>query len=77
MDRIGTVKWFSDAKGYGFIAQADGPDVFVRYAEIRMEGYRTLKPGMQVRFDVEEGPQGMQAKGVSVVPGGAPLEQTS
>lgn len=77
MNRIGTVKWFNDNKGYGFIEQEDGPDVFVHYSEIRMEGYRTLRPGMQVAFDLAEGPHGMQAKRVAVVAQSAPLENMS
>jgi CspA family cold shock protein len=62
----GTVKWFSRMKGYGFIAQSNGPDVFVHYSAIRGEGFRNLGEGESVEFSVEEGPKGLQA--VDVVP---------
>ena len=61
---IGTVKWFSNPKGYGFIQQDDGPDVFVHFSAITMEGYKTLKEGDQVEFTIEEGPKGPQAANV-------------
>ena len=61
---VGTIKWFSDSKGYGFIQQEDGPDVFVHYSAIQGEGYRTLQEGQQVEFSVEEGPKGPQATNV-------------
>ena len=58
----GTVKWFNNAKGYGFILPADGGgDLFAHYSAIQMEGYKTLKAGQQVVFDVEEGPKGQHA----------------
>ena len=60
----GTVKWFSDSKGYGFIQQDDGPDVFVHYSAVQGEGYRTLKEGQLVEFAIEEGPKGPQAANV-------------
>jgi CspA family cold shock protein len=63
---IGTVKWFNGSKGYGFLAQEGGEDVFVHYSAINMEGYRTLDEGQRVEFSVEEGPKGLQA--VNVVP---------
>ncbi len=63
---IGTVKWFNSSKGYGFLAQEGGDDVFVHYSAINMEGYRTLDAGQQVEFSVEEGPKGLQA--VNVIP---------
>jgi CspA family cold shock protein len=63
---IGTVKWFNGSKGYGFLAQEGGEDVFVHYSAINMEGYRTLDEGQKVEFSVEEGPKGLQA--VNVVP---------
>lgn len=66
MGRPGTVKWFSDSKGYGFIQQVGGPDVFVHHTVIEMEGYRTLKPGMQVDFELAEGVRDPQAKRVSL-----------
>jgi CspA family cold shock protein len=65
-DRItGTVKWFSDSKGYGFLQREDGPDVFVHYSAIEMEGYKTLKEDQEVEFTIEEGPKGPQAAGVT------------
>jgi CspA family cold shock protein len=57
----GTVKWFSRAKGYGFINQPDGPDVFVHFSAIAGEGYRNLSAGQAVCFNVENGPRGLQA----------------
>ena len=62
----GTVKWFSDSKGFGFIEQADGPDVFVHFSAIQAEGFKTLSEGQRVSFEVTEGPKGPQA--ASVVP---------
>ena len=63
-----TVKWFNDAKGYGFIAPADGgKDVFVHYTAVTGEGFKTLAEGAQVEFEVEEGPKGPQAQNVSIV----------
>ena len=65
-DRVsGTVKWFDRQKGYGFIAQPDGPDVFVHYSAIQGEGYRNLMAGQAVEFNVETGPKGLQAIDVS------------
>jgi len=61
---IGTVKWFNDSKGYGFLARESGPDVFVHYTAIQAEGFRTLKEGQQVEFSIEEGPKGLQASNV-------------
>jgi CspA family cold shock protein len=60
----GTVKWFNSAKGYGFIAVDDGPDVFVHYSQIRGDGYRTLDEGQQVEFTLVEGLKGPQAQDV-------------
>jgi CspA family cold shock protein len=60
----GTVKWFNDAKGYGFIARPDGPDVFVHYSAIQGNGFKTLSEGQEVEFDVVEGPKGKQAANV-------------
>jgi CspA family cold shock protein len=63
----GTVKWFNAEKGYGFISQQDGADVFVHYSAIQGPGYRTLEQGQQVEFDVQEGPKGLQAAAVRAV----------
>jgi CspA family cold shock protein len=60
----GTVKWFSDAKGYGFISQTDGPDVFVHHSTIAGEGFRTLEEGQEVEFEIVEGTKGLQAQDV-------------
>ena len=60
----GTVKWFNPSKGYGFIDQEDGEDVFVHYSVIKMDGYRVLKQGQIVEFEVEESPKGLQASEV-------------
>jgi cold shock protein len=58
----GRVKWFSDAKGYGFIQQEDGsPDIFVHFSEIDGNGFRSLQEGMVVEFDIQQGPKGMKA----------------
>ena len=60
----GTVKWFNNAKGYGFIGRADGPDVFVHYSAITSEGYKSLQEGDQVEFEIAEGQKGPQAANV-------------
>jgi len=58
----GKVKWFNNAKGYGFvIAEAGGEDLFVHYSSIQMDGYKTLKAGQPVEFDIEQGPKGLHA----------------
>jgi len=58
----GKVKWFNNAKGYGFvIAEAGGEDLFVHYSSIQMDGYKTLKAGQEVEFDIEQGPKGLHA----------------
>jgi len=61
----GTVKWFNNAKGYGFITRSSGEDVFVHYKSIDGEGYKTLNEGDTVEFEVEQGPKGLQAVKVS------------
>lgn len=60
----GTVKWFSDKKGYGFIQSEEGEDIFVHFSEIQGEGYKTLKEGQAVEFEKTEGPKGPQASKV-------------
>lgn len=57
----GTVKWFSSSKGYGFIQRSAGEDVFVHFKEIEMDGFRTLKSGEKVEFEIEQGPKGLHA----------------
>ncbi|MGZ3406675.1 MAG: cold-shock protein [Polyangia bacterium] len=61
----GHVKWFNDAKGYGFIAREDGPDVFVHYSAIAGDGFRSLAEGQAVQFEITEGPKGLQATNVT------------
>ncbi|UXZ04677.1 cold-shock protein [Moraxella nasicaprae] len=61
----GTVKWFNDAKGFGFIQRATGEDVFVHFRSIQSEGYRSLKEGQAVEFVVTEGEKGLQAEEVT------------
>ena len=63
----GTVKWFNDAKGYGFIQQEDGPDVFVHFRAINADGHATLKDGQNVTFTVTQGEKGPQAENVTAV----------
>ncbi len=63
----GTVKWFNESKGYGFIEQEDGPDVFVHYSGIAGNGFRTLNDGDRVTFDIEQGQKGPAATNVTVV----------
>jgi CspA family cold shock protein len=63
----GTVKWFNNSKGYGFIEQEDGPDVFVHQSEIDTAGFKTLKEGEQVTFDIKQGEKGPAAANVTVV----------
>ncbi len=62
----GVVKWFNEKKGYGFLSQDEGDDVFVHYTSIQGEGFKTLKEGDSVEFEVQEGPKGPQAVNVRV-----------
>ena len=63
----GNVKWFNDQKGFGFISQEDGPDVFVHFSAITGEGFKTLEEGQLVEFEVTDGPKGPQAANVRPV----------
>ncbi len=63
----GIVKWFNDKKGFGFIEQEEGPDVFVHHSGINSSGFRTLNEGDQVSFDIEDGPKGPAAVNVTPV----------
>ena len=68
MSRIkGTVKWFNNAKGFGFIGREDGPDVFVHYSAISSEGYKSLQEGDEVEFEIVQGTKGPQAGNVTKV----------
>ena len=66
----GTVKWFNADKGFGFISQQDGADVFVHFSAIQKPGYRTLEEGEKVEFEVQQGPKGLQAANVQALGGG-------
>jgi cold shock protein len=63
----GVVKWFNNAKGYGFIQRSTGEDVFVHFSAIEMNGYRSLDNGVEVEFEVKQGPKGLQAENVQRV----------
>ncbi len=63
----GTVKWFNNQKGYGFITSEDGKDVFVHYSGLEMEGFKSLEEGASVEFEITEGAKGPQATSVKVV----------
>ncbi len=64
---IGTVKWFNNTKGYGFIGRDGGDDVFVHFSAIKGEGYRSLEEGQKVEFSIQQGPKGLQAADVMKV----------
>lgn len=63
----GTVKWFSEKKGYGFISREDGDDIFVHYSAIKREGFKTLHEGDEVEFEISQGEKGLQATDVMPV----------
>lgn len=63
----GTVKWFNAEKGFGFITDENGVDVFVHFSEIKMDGYKTLEEGEKVNFDIKETPKGNLAQNVTVI----------
>jgi len=65
---VGTVKWFNNAKGWGFIRQDEGPDVFVHYSQISGDGFRTLREGQLVEFELKDGPKGPLAEQVQASP---------
>lgn len=73
---LGKVKWFNDAKGFGFIEpDAGGDDVFAHFSAIQMEGFRTLKQGSQVQFELVQGPKGQLAQNIMPVDAGRSMEQ--
>ncbi len=63
----GTVKWFNDKKGFGFLSREDGDDVFVHHTSIQAEGFKTLREGQEVEFEVQDGPKGPQAVNVKAL----------
>jgi CspA family cold shock protein len=63
----GTVKWYNSEKGFGFITQDDGPDVFAHFSAIQTDGYRELKENQRVQFDVKQGDKGLQAENITVL----------
>ena len=63
----GTVKWFNERKGFGFLSREDGEDVFVHYSSIQSSGFKSLAEGQSVEFDVQDGPKGPQAVNVTAV----------
>jgi CspA family cold shock protein len=63
----GSVRWFNNAKGYGFLGRESGPDVFVHFSSVQMDGYKSLKEGDAVEFDVIQGEKGPQADNVKIV----------
>jgi CspA family cold shock protein len=73
----GTVKWFNESKGFGFLSREGGPDVFVHHSEIRAEGFRTLNEGDRVRFEVVDSPKGPRAANVTKIKDTTPRIQRS
>jgi len=74
---IGTVKWFNNAKGFGFIlSESGGEDLFAHYSSIQMDGYKTLKAGQQVSYDLIQGPKGLHATNISPLASGSPSPAT-
>ena len=67
MSSTGTVKWFNDKKGYGFITQDNGDDVFVHYSAIQGDGFKSLTEGQKVQFDLIKGPKGLQAANITKI----------
>ena len=67
MKQTGTVKWFNDAKGFGFISGEDGQDVFVHFSAIQSAGFRSLPEGAAVEYEVVQGPKGLQAANVTTI----------
>ena len=63
----GTVKWFNEKKGFGFLSQEDGDDVFVHYSGIQSSGFKSLTEGQSVEFEIQEGPKGLQAVNVRAI----------
>jgi len=63
----GTVKWFNESKGFGFLSQEDGDDVFVHYSSIQSSGFKNLDEGQSVEFETQEGPKGLQAVNLRVI----------
>jgi cold shock protein len=64
---MGRVKWFNDSRGFGFIEQHEGDEIFVHWTAIRREGHKTLTPGQEVEFDIYEGRKGLEAQNVTTV----------
>jgi cold shock protein len=77
MRSTGTVKWFNDAKGFGFITTSSGEDVFVHFSAIQAQGFRSLPEGASVEFDLVQGPKGLQAQSVTVAAEAATLNPSA